>query len=53
MIHDIEINTMEDLFQLISEQEYREDLGRFRNLFIYRGEPDASFVLSTSLRRTR
>lgn len=51
MIHDIEINTMEDLFQLISEQEYREDLGRFRNLFIYRGEPDASFVLSTSLRR--
>lgn len=51
MIQTVEINTMEDLFDMISDQEYREDLGRHRNLFIYRGEPDASFVLSTSLRR--
>ena len=51
MIHDIEINTLEDLFHMVSEQGFREDLGRHRNLFIYRGEPDASFVLSTSLRR--
>ncbi|MBQ6590325.1 MAG: FRG domain-containing protein [Lachnospiraceae bacterium] len=51
MIQDIEINTMETLFRLLSEQDYREDLDRHRNLYIYRGEPDASFVLSTSLRR--
>lgn len=51
MIQDIEINSMEHLFHLVSEQQYREDLGRHRNLFIYRGEPDASFSLSTSLRR--
>lgn len=51
MIHEVEIRTMEDLFRMVSEQEYREDLGRHRNLFIYRGEPDASFTLSTSLRR--
>ena len=51
MIQTIEISTMEDLFRMISDQEYREDLGRHRNLFVYRGEPDASFVLSTSLRR--
>lgn len=51
MIQTIEINTMEDLFQMVADQEYREDLGRHRNLYIYRGEPDASFVLSTSLRR--
>lgn len=51
MIHEIEIRTMEDLFHMVSEQEYREDLGRHRNLFIYRGEPDASYTLSTSLRR--
>ncbi|MDO5133869.1 MAG: FRG domain-containing protein [Eubacteriales bacterium] len=51
MIRNIEIRTMDDLFRMISEQEYREDLGRHRNLFIYRGEPDASFTLSTSLRR--
>lgn len=36
MIQDIEINSMEDLFHLVSEQQYREDLGRHRNLFIYR-----------------
>lgn len=52
MIHEIEIQTMEDLFRMVSEQEYREDLARHRNLFIYRGEPDASFTLSTSLRRS-
>lgn len=51
MIHNIEISTMNDLFEMVSEQEYREDLGRHRNLFIYRGEPNASFTLSTSLRR--
>ena len=27
MIHDIEIHTMDDLFRMVSEQEYREDLG--------------------------
>lgn len=51
MIHDIEIRTMDDLFRMVSEQEFREDLGRHRNLFIYRGEPDAAYRLSTSLRR--
>ena len=38
MIHDIEIHTMDDLFRMVSEQEYREDLGRNRDLFVYRGE---------------
>ncbi len=51
MIHDVEISTIQDLFRMVSEQDYREDLGRHRNLFIYRGEPDAAFTLSTSLRR--
>ena len=51
MIHNVEIDTMDALFHMFSEQDYREDLGRHRNLFVYRGEPDASFVLSTSLRR--
>ena len=36
MIHDIEIHTMDDLFRMVSEQEYREDLGRNRDLFVYR-----------------
>ena len=49
MIREIEISTMNDLFEMISEQEYRVDLGRHRNLFIYRGEPNASYTLSLSL----
>ncbi len=32
MIHDIEIHTMDDLFRMVSEQEYREDLGLLRSL---------------------
>ena len=51
MIRQIDIRTMEDIFRMISEQTYREDLGRHRNLFIYRGEPDASYTLSPRLRR--
>ena len=36
---------------MISEQEYREDLGRHRNLFVYRGQPNVDFPLVTSLMR--
>ena len=36
---------MDSLFRMISEQEYRDDLGRHRNLFVYRGQPDADFEL--------
>lgn len=51
MIQDVEIATIQDFTLMVTEQDYRADLGRHRNLFIYRGEPDASFTLSTSLRR--
>ena len=51
MIQDVEISTIQDFTLMVTEQDYRADLGRHRNLFIYRGEPDASFTLSTSLRR--
>lgn len=52
MIRQVEISTMEQLFRFVSEQKYRPELGgRYRDQYIYRGEPDANFVMSTSLRR--
>ncbi|MCR5402233.1 MAG: FRG domain-containing protein [Butyrivibrio sp.] len=51
MIKTINIENMEHLYELFNEQEYRNDLKRNRNLFVYRGQPDASFALTTSLER--
>jgi hypothetical protein len=51
MIKTVEISDMNSLFDMVSEQEYREDLDRHRNLFVYRGQPDAEFPLTTSLMR--
>ena len=52
MIRQVEISTMEQLFRFVSEQKYRPELGgRYRDQYICRGEPDANFVMSTSLRR--
>ena len=51
MIIEKKILTMEQLMEMVAEQHYRPDLGRYRDLHIFRGEPDASFTLSTSLRR--
>ena len=52
MINTVKINDISSLFMMISEQEYRDDLGRFRDLFVYRGMPNADFNLVTSLMRT-
>ena len=51
MIKTVIIDKMDQLYDLLSEQEYRSDLKRNRNLFVYRGQPDASFRLTTSLSR--
>ncbi|MCR4764232.1 MAG: FRG domain-containing protein [Lachnospiraceae bacterium] len=51
MIQTVEVSDLNTLFQMVSEQQYREDLKRYRNLFIYRGQPDASFHMVTSLQR--
>ncbi len=51
MINTVRIHDMDSLFRMISEQEYRSDLGRNRNLYVYRGQPDADFELVTSLMR--
>ena len=51
MISQIRIETMDQLTELVTEQQYRPELRRYRDLHIYRGESNASYTLSTSLQR--
>lgn len=51
MIKEIRIETLEELMPLLSEQPYRSDLDRYRSSYLYRGMPDASFKMETSLHR--
>lgn len=51
MIEEIRISTLDELMPLLSEQDYRPDLGRNRSSYLYRGMPDASFKMDTSLKR--
>ena len=51
MIKEIKITTLEELLPLLTEQEFRSDLNRNRSSYLYRGMPDASFKMKTSLSR--
>lgn len=52
MINIKRISTREQVMELIAEQqEYRTELDRYRSMYVYRGEPNASFTLSTTLYR--
>ena len=51
MIQEVRISTLEDLMPLLSEQEYRPEMGRNRSGFLYRGMPDSSYRMVTSLSR--
>ena len=51
MIQEVRISTLEELMPLLSEQEYRPELGRNRSGYLYRGMPDSSYRMVTSLSR--
>ena len=51
MIREIRISTVDELMPLLSEQEYRPELGRNRSGYLYRGMPDSSYRMVTSLSR--
>ena len=51
MIKEVQIDTLEELLPLLTEQEYRADLDRNRSPYIYRGMSDSSFTMYTSLSR--
>ena len=51
MVHVKRINTIDELKDLVFEQVRNQENGRFRSSYFYRGMPDATFDLSTSLMR--
>ncbi|MBQ7446173.1 MAG: FRG domain-containing protein [Clostridia bacterium] len=51
MIKVVRITKVEELMMLIGEQNYREDIGRHRSMYVYRGVPDADYRMTTSLYR--
>ena len=51
MIREVRINTPQALMPLLSEQEYRPELGRNRSTYLYRGMPNTSYKMVTSLTR--
>ena len=51
MIKTVYIDSIDGIKDLLFEQERNSDNGRFRSSFFYRGMPDESFNLSTSLSR--
>ena len=50
MIETVQIDTLEGLVPLLSEQNYNPMIDRNRSSYLYRGMPDASFELIPSLR---
>ncbi len=51
MIHTQVIDTLDGALRLLSEQDENIQLKRYRNAFLYRGMPNASNELVTSLKR--
>ena len=51
MIREVRISTTEELMPLLSEQEYRPELGRNRSSYLYRGMPNSGYKMETSLHR--
>ncbi|MBP3857804.1 MAG: FRG domain-containing protein [Ruminiclostridium sp.] len=50
MIETINIDSIEGVMKLISEQKYNPDIKRLRSPYFYRGMPDVNYRLTTSLR---
>ncbi len=51
MIQEKRISDVNQLFDLMTEHNFRNDLDRYRSLYAYRGISDISYKLTTSLER--
>ena len=51
MITTIQVNTIDDVMRLISDQTRNGDINRLRSEYYYRGQPDARYRMVTSLWR--
>lgn len=50
-VHTVRIDTMKKLMEIVYDQPLDKGNGRYRGYYLYRGLPDASFELKTSLQR--
>ena len=50
-VDDIRVSSWTELNERLYEESWKEELGRFRSNFAFRGMPDASYDLTTSLMR--
>lgn len=50
MIETVIVHSIDDIMKIISEQTYNQKIGRMRSTYYYRGLPNASYKLTTSLR---
>ena len=50
-MREIRIDEIEDLDKLIYDHPFKADISRDRDLYVYRGMPDANYSLVTSLQR--
>ncbi len=51
MIKTVVLKTIDDVLHILSEQEKIDSIDRYRNSFLYRGMPNASWHIETSLLR--
>ena len=51
MYKTIELDTLESVMHLVTEQEFSERTKRHRSTFVYHGLSNVSFELNTSLQR--
>lgn len=51
MIKTIQINTLDEIQNIVSDQEYDSNIHRYRSHYLYRGMPNDAFHLQTSLQR--
>lgn len=51
MIREVFLSSIDDVMLMAKDHQYREDIDRYRSSYYYRGVPDASYDLVTSLKR--
>lgn len=51
MIHEVRIESIDDIMKLLTEQNYDESIKRYRSPYVYRGIPNIDFKLQTSIQR--
>lgn len=51
MIREVVLYSIDDVMLMAKDQQYQEGIDRYRSSYYYRGVPDASYDLVTSLKR--